>query len=171
MRKVILVSLLLIATRLNAQQLNLQSLDKFADKAKDKVVMDLDQASLQLASSFLSSEKKDEAAARKISSDLKGIYVRVFEFDRAGVYTEADLKPVRDQLKAPQWKRILTVQDDEEVGIWTYSEAGMPAGIAIVVAGANELTVVNLVGPIRPQDLSNIGGQFGIPEIKNLKKD
>ncbi len=95
----------------------------------------------------------------------------MFQFERAGVYTEADLKPIRDQLKSPQWKRILTVQEKEEVGIWTYSERDQPAGIAIVVAGSNELTVVNLVGPIRPDDLSNISGQFGIPEIKNLKKD
>ncbi len=170
MRKLIFISMLFIATRLGAQQLNLQSLDKFADKAKGKVVMDLDQASLQLASSFLSNDKKDEAAARKISSDLKGIFVRVFEFERAGVYTEADLKPIRDQLKSPQWKRILTVQEKEEVGIWTYSERDKSAGIAILIAGSNELTVVNLVGPIRPDDLSNISGQFGIPEIKNLKK-
>ena len=170
MRKLIFISMLFIATRLDAQQLNLQSLDKFADQAKEKVVMDLDKATLQFASSFLSSDKKDEAAARKISSGLKGIFVRVFQFERAGVYTEADLKPIRDQLKSPQWKRIVTVQEKEEVGIWTYSERDQPAGIAIVVAGSNELTVVNLVGPIRPDDLTNISGQFGIPEIKNLKK-
>src|SRR2546422_7191729 len=84
MRKLIFISMLFIATRLDAQQLNLQSLDKFADQAKEKVVMDLDQATLQFASSFLSSDKKDEAAARKISSGLKGIFVRVFQFERAG---------------------------------------------------------------------------------------
>ena len=34
MRKLIFISMLFIATRLDAQQLNLQSLDKFADQAK-----------------------------------------------------------------------------------------------------------------------------------------
>jgi hypothetical protein len=57
------------------------------------------------------------------------------------------------------------------VGVWIFRKGENATGMAIVVAGSDELVVVNLVGSIRPEDLSSVGGQFGIPQIKNLKKD
>ena len=93
MRKLVLISLLLGAVSANAQQLNLQALDKLQDKAKEKVIVDLDEAAMQLASGFMSNADKSEAAAKKISASLKGIFVRVFEFSGERAYSEADLKP------------------------------------------------------------------------------
>ena len=171
MRKLIFISILLIATRAQAQELNLQSLDKLASRSSEKTIIDLDESTMKLASGFLSGNKQDEATAKKVSSDLKAIHVRTFEFKKGGGYSDADLQPVYDQLKAPEWSRIITIKDDEEVGVWLFRKGENATAMAIVVAGSNGLVVVNLVGTIRPEDLSSVGGQFGIPQIKNLKKD
>jgi hypothetical protein len=48
--------------------------------------------------------------------------------------------------------------------------------LAIIVTDPRELTIVNIVGSIRPEDIRDLGGHFGIPKIdinpgKNDKKD
>src|SRR4029079_11478699 len=43
--------------------------------------------------------------------------------------------------------------------------------MVIISTEAKEITVVNLVGSIRPQDLTSLGGQFGIPKVDTKKKE
>jgi hypothetical protein len=167
-----LVLFILFAGRAQGQQLNLQSLDKLGDRGGEKTIINLDEAALKLASGHLSDEKSAEAAAKKITSDLKGVYIRAYEFNRPGAFSRADLQPVRDQLKAPQWTRIVEIQEDnEEVGVWLFREGDKTTGIAILVMEQDELVVVNLVGMINPQELSRLSGQFGIPQIRILGKE
>lgn len=174
MRKLIFILLLLIATSAQAQQLNLSSLDKLAEKAKETTEVTLDASMLKFASAFLSDRKADEAAAKKMINDLKGVYVRVFEFDGPGAFSPPDLQPIRDQLKGPQWTRIVTVREKgsgEDVEVWIHREGDITTGICVIAIEPQEIAVINLVGPIRPEDLGTLGGQFGIPNIGGLKKE
>ena len=46
----------------------------------------------------------------------------------------------------------------------------------VIVTEPKELTVVNIIGSIRPEDIRDLGGHMGIPKIdlgtsKNDKKD
>ena len=88
MRKLVPVLLLsLLATPAAAQQINLQStLERLAAKTANKTEVNLDASMLKLASQFLSDGDKDEAGAKKLVESLKGVYVRVFEFDKPGAY-------------------------------------------------------------------------------------
>jgi hypothetical protein len=172
MRKLGLILFILCAVPAMAQQINLQSLDSLSSKAKEKTEVALDESTLKLASGFLSEKNADEAAARQITEGLKSVNVRVFEFDRTGVYTQADLQPIRDQLKAPQWKRIVNVQEDgEDTEIWISQDAtNKTDGILIIAAEETELTVVNVVGNIDMKNLGNLGGRLGIPELSGGDK-
>jgi hypothetical protein len=38
-------------------------------------------------------------------------------------------------------------------------------GIVVVAAEPTELTIVNIVGDIKPEELGALGGKFGIPNI------
>ena len=174
MRKLIFIPLLLLATAAQGQQLNLSSLDKLADKASETAEVTLDAAMLKFASAFLSDRKSDEAAAKKLMDSLKGVYVRVFEFQSQGAFSPADLQPLRDQLKGPQWLRIVTARGKltgEDVEIWVHREGDVTGGICVIAIEAKEVAVVNLIGPIRPEDLSTLSGQFGIPTIEGLKRE
>lgn len=174
MRKLIFIPLFLVAATVQGQQLNLSSLDKLADRASETTEVTLDAAMLKFASAFLSDRKADEAAAKKMISELKGVYVRVFEFQSQGAFSPADLQPLRDQLKGPQWTRIVTVRErptGEDVEIWLHREGDVTSAICVIAVEPRELAVVNLVGPIRPEDLGTLSGQFGIPTIEGLKKE
>jgi len=82
LRKVFLTALIFLSTPLAAQQIKLPpALEKLAAVASDRVEITLDAAMLKFASGFMSNNKGDEAAAKKLLENLKGVYVRTFEFD------------------------------------------------------------------------------------------
>jgi hypothetical protein len=120
---------------------------------------------LQLAAGFISNEKANQAAIKQLIANLKGVYVKRFEFDRDGAYSEADVNAVREQLKAP-WARMVNLRSRGEiVEVYAYRERETSAGLAMVVAEPRGLTVVNIVGPIDLAQLGALGGQFGIPKV------
>jgi hypothetical protein len=147
------------------QSVKLDALDKLADKASDSVTVSLDGNLLKLASRFLSSDDPDQAQVKKLVASLKGVYVRNFEFDKAGDYQASDLEPIRSQLRDPKWKKIVEVRghDNAEVLLRQENENAI-SGLAVIVAEAKELTVVYIDGPIDMDGLSKLAGNFGIPE-------
>ena len=85
-----------------AQELKLPaSLDRLAAKASEVVDVTLDANLLQLASRFLSDKNPDDAQVKKLIAGLKGIYVRSFEFEKAGEYQESDIEPLRRSFAHP----------------------------------------------------------------------
>ncbi|HKX32762.1 MAG TPA: DUF4252 domain-containing protein [Blastocatellia bacterium] len=157
-----------VSARAQDSHLQFVNLEKLAAKAKEVVDVSLDAKMLPMAAKFLSGNKPDEAAIRDVISKLKGIYVRVYEFENAGAYTESDLEPFLKQLQAPGWSKIVGVSskaDGEHVEIHLKSEAGATVGMAIISAEPQELAIVHLIGPIDLEKLGQLGGQFGIPKL------
>ena len=161
---------ILLALGLGAQDLKIPiNIDNLASKAVETVDVTLDASMLQLAGKFLSDKKPDEAEARKLIEGLKGIYVRSFEFAKPGQYSNADVEAVRAQLKAPVWARIVGVRskrEGENTDVFVRMENNRIAGLAVIAAEPTELTIVHISGNINPEDLSRLGGQFGIPKVE-----
>jgi len=164
---------------------DLTSLDRLEARAKSRTNITLDGALLKLAASFLGAgDDKDAAQIKALVANLTGIYVRGFEFDKNGQYTDADLEAVRASLRRAPWSRIVDVHESGEVSeIWV---AQTPAGdkftgVAIIDAEPRELTVVYISGVISPDDIARLNGRFGInvdaldrkikPGNNNKKKD
>ena len=147
------------------QSVKLDALDKLAEKASETVTVSLDGNLLRLASRFLSSDDPDQAQVKKLVASLRGVYVRNFEFEKAGEYQASDLEPIRSQLRDPKWKKIVEVRgrDNAEVLLRQENEHVI-SGLAVIVAEAKELTVVYIDGPIDMDGLSKLAGNFGIPE-------
>lgn len=163
-----LVLSLLIATAAFGQALDLKNLDKLSDKANDVTDVTLDGALLKLGSKFLSADDPDQAKVKKLVAEIKGIYVRTYEFDHEGEYTDADLAPIRSQLRTPGWSRIVGVRSKKEHdNAEIYLKTGGPdgGGLAIVCANPKELVVVNIVGKIDLEELSELGGNLGVPKL------
>ena len=160
------ICLLLYPVGASAQgaQLQLDRLSRLAELASNVVDVTVDPAMLQLAAGFISSDREKDAAIKGLLAGLRGVYVKSFKFDRDGVYTDADVNAVRDQLKAP-WTRMVNVRSKvESVEVYIYREAEKSDGLAVVVVEPRELTVVNIVGPIDLTQLGALGGQLGFPE-------
>ena len=159
---------------LGAQELKLPaSLDRLAAKASEVVDVTLDANLLQLASRFLSDKDADDAKVKKLVGGLKGIYVRSFEFEKAGEYQDSDVEPVRAQLRSPAWSRIVGVRSlksRENSEVYVKTENNKIGGLAIVVTEPKELTIVSIEGTIDPDQLSELGGHFGIPKVDTRKE-
>jgi Domain of unknown function (DUF4252) len=175
-----IISVMLAVLPLAAQEIKMPvSLDKLAAKASEVVDVSLDGALLQLASRFLSESDPDEAHVKRLVRGLKGVYVKSFEFEDRDQYKESDVEELRTQLKAPGWSRIVSARskrNGDNSEIYLKTDAGQISGLAIIVTDPRELTIVNIVGSIRPEDIRDLGGHFGIPKIdinpgKNDKKD
>jgi hypothetical protein len=156
------------AAAAHAQRLQIDNLSKLEAKAAEIVDVTIDEKMLRLASKFLSAKDPEQAKVREIIAGLKGVYVKVFEFDKDGEYSKEDVESVRAQLRAPGWTRIVNVVsrrggDNVEVSVMTEGEK--ITGLAIIAAEPNELAVVNIVGPIDLEKLSELEGNFGIPKL------
>ncbi len=173
MKKIALA--LLAVLPLAAQELKLPpNIEKLGDKAREVVDVTLDGPMLQLASRFLSPSDPDEARVKKIVAGLKAVLVKSFEFDNRGEYEQSDLEPLRAQLKAPGWSRIVGVKDKrngENAEVYVKSDGPGIVGLAVIAAEAKELTIVQIIGTIRPEDLRDLGGHFGVPKLDLGRKE
>lgn len=149
------------------QQIDLSTLDKLASKATESSIVTLDPDKLKFASGFLSGNDTKGEKTKNLIASLKGVYVRSFEFEKPGAYTQADLEPVRKQLRSPGWSKIVDVKEKDETSEIYFYTAGDKSGMAIIAAEQNELTVVNIIGPLDLNSLAQIGGSFGVPNIRS----
>jgi hypothetical protein len=154
-----------------AEEFKIPDLEKLAHRAKETVDVTLDQSMLQLASGFLSKDDPDEVKVKKLVSKLKGIYVRSFEFSKEGEYSVADVEAIRAQLKQPGWSRIVGVKsaDGENSEIYVLKNGDQFGGLVVLAAEPKEFTIVHIDGPINPEELSELSGHLGIPEISKNK--
>jgi hypothetical protein len=161
LRGLVVAALLLPAPAFaQGARLQLDRLNRLADKAKEVVDVSLDASMLQQAAS-LGGSKMDEKT-RSLLKHLKGVYVKSFEFADEAAYTDDDVQAIRSQLQAPGWSRNVSVREDGELTeIYTWREGNAAAGLAVLTAEPRELTVVNLVGPIDVTQLSGLQGLVG----------
>jgi len=165
-----MIFLLLTAAVATAQDPHLQTagLDHLSAKANQTVDVNIDEHLLQLTAKFLSSKEPDEVKVKEIVNGLKGIYVKSFQFDNEGDYTVADLDLIRNQLRGPGWSRIVNIFSKREgnVEVYLMTTANHISGLAVLASDPKELTVVNIVGPVDLEKLTQLEGQFGIPELE-----
>lgn len=165
MRKLIIVSLMLLAIALpaSAQRLNLD-FPGLADRAEEVVDITLDASMLRMASKFLSDA--DDREVRDVIKGLQGIYVRSYEFAKDGEYDSSLIERVKSQLGA-NWKPLVTVRSKKKdnVNIMANMVGEKVVGLVIIAAEPREFTVVSIEGPIDIERLADLEGQFGIPSV------
>jgi len=156
----ILVGVVLCCAALHAQtqagqsqngRLQLTNLNKLSSKAANVTEVALDGPMLEMASKFIAmDEDQEDAELVAIMKNLKGIYVKSFEFDEANQYSPADVEAVRKQLAAPGWSCIVNVtkRTGERNEVYLLKDGDKVAGVAILVAEAREVTIVIIVGAI-----------------------
>jgi hypothetical protein len=148
-----------------------ESWDKLAARADEVVKVDLDRKMLNFASRFMDDEGDQEG--KQLVAKLNAIYVRSLEFKKEGAYSDADVAPVRAQLLGPEWSRIVQVDsktDKEKVDVYVKSVNNKTLGMVILAQEPTELTLVTLDGPLDPEDLDHLSGNFGIPKGLSVHK-
>jgi transcriptional regulator of heat shock response len=172
--KLVLLIVFLIAafTTAQAQQdarLRFEKLNALENRARDVVEVNIEGKMLDLAKRVLT--KVQDQDARKVGqaiSGLKGIYVRVFNFENENEYNPADIEEIRQQLNAPGWERLANVRskkNNQKVDVFTMFTGDTMSGVAVVISEAKSVALVNVIGPIDIDLLAELGGKLNIPKI------
>ena len=154
-----------------AQDIKLPAnLDKLSAKAEESVDITLDGSLLKMAARFLSDkDDPDVAKVKRLLAKLEGVYVRSYQFAEDGDYDRADVESVRSQVQSPPWGRIVGVRsrrDGANVDVFLKLPSnGTLGGAVIIIAEPRQLTFVNVVGTIDPDEVADLGGQFHIPKL------
>jgi Domain of unknown function (DUF4252) len=164
-----LLLLLSAAAVASAQDPRLQtrSLDYLTAKASQTVDVNIDERLIQMTAKFFSASDPDEKKIKEIISGLKGIYVKVYEFERENEYTAADVESIRSQLRTTAWSQIVKINSkkDGSVEVYLMTANDRISGLAVLAADPKELTIVNIIGPVDLDKLSELEGQFGVPVL------
>lgn len=162
------LALLLCAAAVPAlaqQTFDFKSLDKLGENAKETTNITLEGDTLKLANSFLGN---DNPSLQSIVKNLKGIYVRNFEYAQTGQYAAAGLAPVRAYVASLHWSKILDVKETSET-TEIYIDAkpnNRLGGLALISAEPKEVTVIFISGDMDLNDVGKLSGNLGIPDMK-----
>jgi hypothetical protein len=164
---------LLIPVAASAQdgRLDLSFLDRLAARASAKQEVTIGPDLLMSSGPALIPPGPNAEAAKRIVSELKGIYVRSYEFDEDKAYSMEEINAIRKQLAAPGWVKIVSNEEKDGDGQWELQEVyffqpgGKISGMFLINAEPDELQVVNIVGPIDFAKLAALAGILGIPNI------
>jgi len=173
--KIVLVAAVFVLSGIdvNAQQeparLHFERLNGLETRARDVIEVNIEGNLLNLARRVMVKSKDPDA--QKVSQaikDLKGIYVRVYTFEKENEYNVADVDEIRAQLNAPGWERLANVRskrNNQKVDVYTMFTGDVMSGVAVVVSDAKSIAVVNVIGPIDIDLLAELGGKMNIPKI------
>ncbi len=137
-------------------------------KASECTVVTVGPWLLHFASHFVDRGDPDSAATRRVLANIKSITVHSYEFDSDFVYSPADVEAVRAQLRGPNWNRLAQVRskDHDNVDVYVSMENDRTTGFAVISAEPRELTIVNVVGSISPEDLKRLSSHLDIPGMR-----
>lgn len=167
MRSLLLV--VFIAFNAHAQSVRLPvAFEALRSKASNVVEVSLDGPMLKAATASLDSKKVTEKAAGRIARKLKGIYVHQYSFDDVDVAVEQRTL-IAAQLHAPEWSKIVTTRrknENETADVYARQTGESVSGLVVVSTRQGEITVVDLVGDLQPEDINSLSGTFGIPSVE-----
>jgi len=149
---------------------------ELAGRATNYTEVTLDKNMLSFASKFLNGKDADDAKVRHLVEKLDGIYVRSYEFDKDDQYTSDDLEAIRRQFASPVWSSMVRERSRKGSGkdpgkgsgdtdVYVKLVNGEIQGMFVLDAEPKELTFVFISGPVRVEDLTELGGNFGIPKV------
>ncbi|MBK7994079.1 MAG: DUF4252 domain-containing protein [Blastocatellia bacterium] len=166
----------MLVTTAKAQdgRLQLDSLNHLDTKAEEMVNISLDQNMLKTAANFLDiKDPAKKAELEELVKDLKGVYIKVLEFNKPGEYSLSEFDVIKSQLREPIWSKLFDSTNNngkEFAQVYTMNQGGNITGLAIIAAEEDEFVVINIIGSISLEKLKKLQGNFGIPDFDGLKK-
>ena len=147
-----------------------------AERATHVTEVTLDKNMLAFAAKFMDKdEDKDDQEAKDMIRNLKGVYVREYEFDKDHSYTAEELEGLRKYFESTDWSPMVherTKGVAEGTDVYLKLVDGHIQGLFVLDAEAKELSLVLILGPVDLDKISSLGGTFGIPKdaVKSVKK-
>ena len=138
-----------------------------AERATHVTEVTLDKNMLAFASKFMDKDTdKDDEEAKQMIRNLKGVYVREYEFDKDNSYTAAELEGLRKYFESSEWSPMVherTKGVAQGTDVYVKLVDNHMQGLFVLDAEPKELSLVLILGPIDVDKISKLGGTFGIP--------
>jgi len=161
-----------VTSRAQSGKLQLDQLDALTNRASNTVDVKLDENLMQVTRKIFSGKDTDDAEIKELLKNVKGIYVKSFSFEKENEYQPAEIDSVMSQLRGGGWSKIVGItskKENENVEVYLMMVGDQVSGLAVVSLNPKEVTVVNIVGPINLEKLSQLEGSFGIPDLDLAK--
>lgn len=152
-----------VLARAQGPQLELPSFENLQQKAVSSVNVTLGSFMLGLAGNLVEVQNKEAAELKKTLLGLKSVQVRSYRFNTDFVYSKSDVDAVRSQLTGPGWNRLVQTRDrnkDEAVDVYLAMDNHTITGLAIIVSGPREFTIVNVVGTVDVEQINKLRQTF-----------
>jgi hypothetical protein len=124
---------------------------------------------ISLATKFL---EKDQPDVAQVLKGLQLVHVNVIgvnEGNRSELETR--VQSIRKDLESKGWERIVKVQEKaQDVGVYlkTQNKDTVQGLVVVVIDGNKEAVFVNVVGDIKPEQLSMLGEKLHIDPLKKI---
>lgn len=146
-----------------------------ADRAKHVTEVTLDKGMLAFAARFIDKDEggdKEGQAVKEMIRNLKGVYVRDYEFDKDASYTAEDVAALRKYFQGTDWtpmvhereKKTKDGGEDAATDVYVKMVNGQIQGLYVLDAEPKELSLVLILGPIDVDKVAEMSGNFGIPK-------
>jgi hypothetical protein len=171
----VMVGLLIPAAAQNSQLPLPSPVEKeLAAKASNVTEVTLGKNMLAFAAKFMNGKGQDEAATQRLIAGLDGIYVRNYEFDKEGQYSMEDVQKLRAYFETSDWSPIVREHDKksgESTDVMMKMVNGETHGMFILDVEPKELSIVLILGPVKMEDLSKLGGLGGLGMLGDIEKE
>ncbi len=143
-----------------------EGLQALRQEASSKTEFSVDHSMLVFASKLDS----DDADLRRVIAGVSGLSVHNYRFPAPWAYDPATLTSVKEEYHEAGWKQV--VNNHEKGGgpgvtdVWVRLEHSAISNVAVLVASAKEVNLIEVSGSISPLDLLRLCGHFGIPRIE-----
>jgi len=143
-----------------------RGMDALRREASSKTEFTLDHSMLVFAAKL----DPDDQDLRRVIAGVSGLSVHSYRFRGAWMYDPDALNSVKNEYHAAGWKQL--VNNHEKDGgpgtteVWIHWQNKAVSNVAILVAGAKEVNLIEVSGSISPLDLLHLCGHFGIPKIE-----
>ena len=154
-----------------AGKLVIPDFSDLAKKATEAVDITLDGDMLKSATHMLGGaggRNASDVDVAGLASGLKAISVRSFTFDKPDMYSTEDVERVLAQVNAPGWKKVISVREKGEHVEIHMRENTEDGGLLIVTEEPRELTIVNIAGRINMDQLRQLQGHLGVPNLQGI---
>ena len=140
---------------------------ELAAHASDVTEVTMNKSMLGFAAKFMNGKNHDDAAVRQLIQGLEGIYIREYEFEKEGQYSQEILEKLRLSFASPEWSTLVKEHDrkhGETTEVLVKLVNGENHGLFVLNSEPRELSIVVILGPIRLEDLGKLkhmGGMGG----------
>jgi hypothetical protein len=138
---------------------------ELAARASNVTEVTLGKSMLGFAAKFMNGKDQDEAATRHLIENLDGIYVRDYEFDKEGQYSNDEIEKLRQYFETTEWTPVVRERErktGETTDVLVKMVNGETHGMFILSAEPKELSIVLILGPVRMEDLGKLRGLGGL---------